>query len=203
MLQKLISVFKSIILSLILVFIFVILLYAIIYGLGNEKIEKIYNYLENSANGQANYIKPILKDKILINNPTQGTKYALLKINDIEVELPIYYGASYTTLKSGIVHDEKSFFPGEGGSIILAGHNFKEALADLPEVEIGSEIEVNTTYGSFKYSIYETKIVKETQKEEIPIQQEKEILMLYTCWPINNVRHASKRYVVYAKLVEE
>ena len=42
-------------------------------------------------------------------------------------------------------------------------------------------------------------IVKETETYKLPIQKEEEILMIYTCWPINNVTYATKRYVVYAK----
>ena len=41
-----------------------------------------------------------------------------------------------------------------------------------------------------------------TDVEEVPIQSEKELLMIYTCWPINNLGHATERYVVYANLVK-
>ena len=47
-----------------------------------------------------------------------------------------------------------------------------------------------------------SKIIKETDVEEVPIQSEKELLMIYTCWPINNLGHATERYVVYANLVK-
>ena len=148
-------------------------------------------------------VSPVLQGNTLANYPTYGSKYATLKIDSIGVELPVYYGANYTILKSGIAHDDTSFFPGEGGSIILAGHNFKTFLADLPKAEIGDKIVLDTNYGTFNYEIYGTKIVKETEIDEVPIQNEKEILMIYTCWPINNIGHASERYVVYANKIEE
>lgn len=94
-------------------------------------------------------------------------------------------------------------FLGENGSIILAGHNFKNFLANLPQAQIGDRIQYETTYGTFNYEIYDTKIIEETQTEEVPIQKEKEILMIYTCYPINNIGHASQRYVVYANLIKE
>ena len=150
-----------------------------------------------------NSLEPVLENNVLINYPTYGSKYATLKIESINLELPVYYGASYTILKSGIAHDENSYFPGEGGSIILAGHNFKTFLANLPKVNLGDKIQLETTYGTFNYDVYDTQIVEETDVDKVPIQEEKEILMIYTCWPINNIGHASQRYVVYANLVKE
>ena len=148
-------------------------------------------------------IEPVLEENVLVNYPTYGSKYATLKIASIDVELPVYYGANYTILKSGIAHDENSYFPGEGGSIILAGHNFKTFLANLPKVNLEDKIQLETTYRTFNYQIYDTQIIQETDVSKVPIQEEKEILMIYTCWPINNIGHASQRYVVYANLVKE
>ena len=79
------------------------------------------------------------------------------------------------------------------------GHNFKSFLKRLPEAAIEDEIEIDTNYGNFKYKIYDTKIINETQVDLVPIQEEEEILMIYTCYPINNIGHAYQRYVVYAK----
>ena len=41
---------------------------------------------------------------------------------------------------------------------------------------------------------------KETEVDKLPIQRDKEILMVYTCYPFNNVGYATQRYVVYAEL---
>ena len=48
--------------------------------------------------------------------------------------------------------------------------------------------------------MYDTKLIYETQLDMIPIQREKEILMLFTCYPFNNIGYATQRYVVYAEL---
>ena len=64
------------------------------------------------------------------------------------------------------------------------------------------KIIIETTYGTFEYKVIGSKIIKETDVEEVPIQSEKELLMIYTCWPINNIGHATERYVVYANLVK-
>ena len=44
------------------------------------------------------------------------------------------------------------------------------------------------------------KLIKETEVDKLPIQKDKEILMVYTCYPFNNIGYATQRYVVYAEL---
>ena len=79
------------------------------------------------------------------------------------------------------------------------GHNFKSFLSRLPEARIGDKIEIETSYGTFEYTIYKSSIVHETDLGAAPIQQDEEILIIYTCNPINNIGHAYQRYLVYAK----
>ena len=203
--KSLLKIIKATILSLIVAFLFTFIICFSLVMIGKEKFDMAIYLLNIVTVDEDNVqtITPVLEGNVLVNYPTYGTKYADLKIDSIGIDLPVYYGADYTILKSGIAHDETSYFPGEGGSVIMAGHNFKTFLANLPEAKIGDRIVLDTTYGIFNYVIYDTRIVKETDVASVPIQQEKEILMLYTCWPINNIGHASERYVVYANLVEE
>ena len=80
------------------------------------------------------------------------------------------------------------------------GHNSKKVFRRFSELQIGDEITVKATYGTYKYKIYDMKLVKETDIDQIPIQDKKEILMVYTCYPFNNIGYATQRYVVYADL---
>lgn len=198
-------IIKATIISLIVAFLFVIAISYCAVSLGKEKFKMATDLLQviTVVPEKVEAIEPVLEGDVLVNYPTIGSKYADIKIESIDLNLPVYYGASYTILKSGIAHDDTSYFPGEGGSIIMAGHNFKSFLANLPKAKKGDIIELDTIYGTFKYKITNTKIVNENNVDEVPIQKEKEILMLYTCWPINNIGHASDRYVVYADLVKE
>lgn len=205
MIKNILKIIKAAIISLIVAFLFVLLISSVFMMVCKEKFEMATTLLQiiTVDESEVQTIAPVLEGDVLLNYPTYGSKYATLKIPSINIELPIYYGSTYGILKSGIAHDESSYFPGEGGSVIMAGHNFKTFLANLPKAKVGDEITVETTYGNFTYEINDTKIVKETATEEVPVQKEKEILMIYTCWPINNIGHASQRYVVYANLVNE
>lgn len=205
MIKKIVKILRAAIFSIVVALLFVFIITFGVQKITKEKFE-MATYLLNIImvdKDNVQTITPVLEGGTLINYPTYGTNYASLKIESAQIDLPIYYGADYTILKNGIAHDESSYFPGEGGSIILAGHNFKKFLGNLPKAEKGDIIELNTTYGNFKYKIYDTKIIGENDVDKVPIQTEKEILMIYTCYPINNIGHATQRYVVYADRVEE
>ena len=103
-------------------------------------------------------------------------------------------------MKKGVGHSSGSYFPGEGGSIIYMGHNSKKVFRKFSELKLGDEITVNTSYGEYIYKIYDMKLINENEIEELPIQKDKEILMVYTCYPFNNIGYATQRYVVYAEL---
>ncbi|MBP3708105.1 MAG: class D sortase [Clostridia bacterium] len=96
-------------------------------------------------------------------------------------------------------HSSGSYFPGEGGTILCMGHNTKAFLHDLPMIKIGEEIEITTTYGEYKYQVYDKKVVNMYDTDQTPIQKEQEILMLYTCFPVDGFGTKTDRYVVYAK----
>lgn len=143
----------------------------------------------------------VMNDENKIQNyPEYGTQYATIEIPKIDVNLPVYFGDTLEILKKGVGHSSGSYFPGEGGSIIYMGHNSKKMFRRFSELQLGNEITVKTNYGEYKYKIYDMQLIKETELEKLPIQKEKEILMVYTCYPFNNIGYTTQRYVVYAEL---
>ena len=103
--------------------------------------------------------------------PEYGTRYANIKIESIDVNLPLYYGDKLSILKNGVGQSSGAFFPGEGGTIICMGHNTKTFLYRLPEVKLDDMIEIQTTYGEFKYKVYDTKIVNMYDVDQLPVQK--------------------------------
>jgi sortase A len=148
-------------------------------------------------------VKIDLESRNLKSYPEYGTKYGTIALPTLGLEFDLYFGDSLSILKNGIGHSSGSYFPGEGGSIICMGHNYSGILKTLPNINLGDEIIITTSYGVFTYKVNNTKIVYYTNTEELPIQREKEILMLYTCYPTDGLGHAVDRYVVYADLESE
>lgn len=137
----------------------------------------------------------------MIEYPEYGSRYGNIKLDSIGVNLPLYFGDKLEILRNGVGHSSGSYFPGEGGTIICMGHNTKAFLHDLPMIKIGEEIDITTTYGEYKYKVYEKKVVNMYDTDQTPIQREEEILMLYTCYPIDGLGTKTDRYIVYAKRI--
>lgn len=180
-----------------------IAIFAVIYLLFGQKIEdtiSLINIVSIDIENKKNTEIVLDEENKIKVYPEYGTKYASIEIPKIDVDLPVYFGDTLDILKNGVGHSSGSYFPGEGGSIVYLGHNSKKMFRRFSELQIGNEIIVKTDYGEFKYTIYDMQLIKETEFDKLPIQKESEILMVYTCYPFNNIGYTDKRYVVYAKL---
>ena len=144
-----------------------------------------------------------LAQRKLISYPKYGKKYATIEIESIKLNLPVYYGDTDKILKLGVGHYNGSYFPGENGTIIMAAHNNPGYFHELDNVKVGDSIVIKASYGTFKYEVEKTAIVKETNLEAFEVSHDEEKLILYTCYPINRsvLGRKTQRYVVYAKKV--
>lgn len=203
--NKLVQAVKATISSIIVALLITGLLILVIYLFLGQEIGEIFSLVNKVSitidESKAQEQTAIIEEKNTLENyPAYGTKYATIEIDKIDVNLPVYFGDTLEILKKGVGHSSGSYFPGEGGSIVYMGHNSKNMFRRFSELQIGNEIKVTTTYGEYTYKIYDMQLIKETEIDKLPIQREKEILMVYTCYPFNNVGYATQRYVVYAEL---
>lgn len=172
------------------------------YGQEIETIFMLANKISITSSEEVEQKETIINEekKSLENYPEYGTQYATIEIPRIDVNLPVYFGDTLEILKKGVGHSSGSYFPGEGGSILYMGHNSKKVFRRFSELQIGDPIKVTTTYGEYNYKIYDMQLIEEKELDKVPIQRNEEILMVYTCYPFNNIGYADHRYVVYAKL---
>ncbi len=168
-------------------------------NINNAQINEIANIEDTTMT--SNFDETAFTNGHLEKYPTVGESYGTLIINKIEVNAPIIYGATQETILSGVGHDSTSYFPGENGSIILCEHNYMNNFSRLGELTNGDIIEVKTSYGDYFYKLYNEQIVLETENSKLPIQSDKEILMIYTCFPFEGTNHTQYRYVIYAEKI--
>lgn len=200
------SILIATIKHLIVAIIFIVIIMAIIYILFGSRISMAISLINKVSIDTSNVVLKEVKlnsvTKRLESYPEYGTKYGNVKIDSIDVDLPLYYGDTLSILRNGVGHSSGSYFPGEGGSIVCMAHNTIGYLYNLSHIEIGDKIVVATNYGTFTYEVTETKIVDETEVDAVRVQNKEEILILYTCYPTNTFGHATQRFITYSKLVD-
>ena len=193
---------KAIIINLIIAFVITLIILFTVSTIFGNKVSLAIDLVNMvSVNADTKIISEIKFDEInntLETYPEYGSRYANIKIDSLGIDLPLYYGDKLSILKNGIGQSSGSYFPGENGSIICMGHNTKSFLYNLPQIQKDAIIEINTSYGDFSYKVYDTKIVNMYNVDELPIQKDKEVFMLYTCYPVTGIGHKTDRFVVYA-----
>lgn len=135
-----------------------------------------------------------------VHYPTRGQKYATLRIENAELEENLCLGDDERTIKKNLGTYEFSGLPGEGKPILVAGHNgtiFKR----LPYAQVGDIVEIETTWGKYHYQIYNIEIIKATDWDTSILNDQEEILIMYTCYPFDQV-DVPDRYFVYAEMID-
>lgn len=136
-----------------------------------------------------------------IKYPKLGELYGKIQCEAIGMESPVYYGDDETILEIGVGTYSGGCIPGENGTILLGGHDttFFETLG---EAEKGDIISIETVYGTCRYKVTETAIAKVTDTDAYPLQNQKEQLILYTCYPFGETgQMREERFFVYADRV--
>ena len=138
----------------------------------------------------------VVNEKKIISYPLYGDKYA--KISILNKNSDVFFGDSSDILKKGVGQSSIGVLPGESGTTILSGHN-TGVLSTLFKTKKGDKIDIQTVYGRFVYEVKLSKIVNDT---DISALDKKYDLILYTCYP-NNELYGNKRLVVYGKLISD
>jgi len=126
-----------------------------------------------------------------VSSPNIGTHYGELISEDFDLNVPVYYGDNDRILTLGAGHYTGTYMPGFGKPILVSGHN-RTVFAPLEHAEVGDQVTYRTHYGTFVYEIREIEIYHHTDRSAYDLRQEKEELILYTCWdftPISGRKH--------------
>ena len=131
-------------------------------------------------------------------SPGVGKASGILTIPKLKADLPIVEGTDADDLAKGVGHYKGSYDPDQKGQIVLSGHR-DTVFRRTGELNIGDQLKITVPYGEFVYEITHTKIVDQHDTSIITLQNEKEELVLTTCYPFHFVGNAPERYIIYAK----
>ncbi len=112
----------------------------------------------------------------------------VLSIPKINLEMPIYLGATYENMSKGTAHLSQTSLPigGENTNCVIAGHRgWRGApfFLRLDELVIGDEITVTNLWDTLTYRVCEIRIIEPDDIDQVLIQPGRDMLTLFTCHP--------------------
>jgi sortase A len=118
-----------------------------------------------------------------------------LGVSEVFVE-----GTGAGDLRAGPGHYPGTPFPGERGTVAIAGHRttYGAPFRRIDQLERGDRIELRMPYGRFTYAVERTRIVPPTEISVID-RVAFDRLVLSACHPLYS---AAKRIIVFAQLQE-
>lgn len=135
-----------------------------------------------------------------ITYPSEGDRYGRITISGTTVDAPVYYGDNNTILNQGVGTYKDSYgtgIPGEGRTILLAGHN-NTFFNDLKSIQEGAVITIETYYGVYTYTVKLSGVFDYRDTTTYDFTRTDENLILYTCYPFDALGFTPDRYFVYA-----
>ncbi len=129
----------------------------------------------------------------------------VISIPAVNVEMPIYLGATGDNMAKGAVHLSQTSLPigGANTNCVIAGHRGWKGAAyflRVPELAAGDEITITNLWETLTYTVTAAAVIEPSDIEAIRIQPDKDMLTLITCHPYGS--GGRYRYVVYCERTE-
>ena len=128
---------------------------------------------------------------------------ARLRIDSIQVDLPIYHGTSDAVLEKGVGHLQGTSLPvgGESQHSVLTAHRglpSAKMFDDLGKVKLGETFTIEVFGEVFTYQVIETQTIEPQETQALVPRFGEDLVTLVTCTPLGINTH---RYLVTAERV--
>jgi sortase A len=125
-----------------------------------------------------------------------GTALGRIRVPELGLNMVLVAGTDSASLKKGPGWDARTFLPGEGELVYIAGHRttFRAPFAHLDRLKKGQRVELELPYGTFVYRVTRSVIVPATDLARLDSRGVEEVA-LQACHPRFS---AKQRYIVYA-----
>ena len=147
--------------------------------------EILYAEKQSSFDSPDDYEQPSFN---LLDYGLEDEVFAVLTARKINLEMPVYLGATDTHLAHGASHMSLTSLPigGENTNCVIAGHrgwNGAEHFRFVPDLAKGDIVTIRNLWETLTYVVVETKIIAPNDVDAIHIQEGRELLTLLTCHP--------------------
>ena len=131
--------------------------------------------------------------------------FGILRIPALELEMPIYLGATWQHMADGVAQLSQTSIPvgGINTNSVIAGHRgWKGAtyFKHLPDLKPGDQVEIVNPWMTLQYQVRESKIIEPYDVKRIHIQENRDMITLLTCHPYAS--GGRQRYLVYCDRVK-
>lgn len=135
----------------------------------------------------------------------ESNQFATIEIPKLQLEIPIYLGATENELSRGIGQVDGSSLPigGKNTHTVLAGHRgmgTKAMFRNLDRVSVNDSFYIYTLEERLEYRVYDVEVILPHETNRLRIQEGKDLASLITCHPYP---YNSHRLVVYGERVEK
>lgn len=132
----------------------------------------------------------------------EGEAVAVLRIDRLELELPVFLSATADHMNRGAAQLSQTSMPigGPNTNCVIAGHcGWTGAIffRYLSNLQIGDEIVLTNLWEELHYTVADMKIINPTDVDKILIQEGRDLLTLLTCHPYGT--SGRYRLVVYCE----
>lgn len=135
-----------------------------------------------------------------VEYPSIDKQFGTLKIENCSVDAKLFFGDGSIALRNGVGVYAGSFIPGYGRTILISGHN-NTYFNGLKNVKKGDIVKIRTSYGNYEYRINKTGIAKADDKSAYDLNAQEENLIMYTCYPFDELGLTEKRFFVYGEKI--
>lgn len=130
-----------------------------------------------------------------------------IEIPDMDVKMPLYIGASKSSLSKGAAVLAGTSMPvgGRSTNCVICGHRGWRGSAffrNIEDMQNGSMVYLTNPWGTLTYKAVSAKIIHKTEADAILIQPGKDMVTLFSCYPYGHTG-TPYRYVVFCERTEE
>jgi sortase A len=128
----------------------------------------------------------------------RGQAIGRIRVPRMGVNMILVNGTDDATLRRGPGRDLRTYMPGEGQLIYIAGHRttYLAPFAHIEKMRVGDPITLEVPYGTFRYRVFRKRIVP---SDDLAVLNShgREVVVLQACHPRFFATH---RYLVYGRL---
>jgi sortase A len=130
----------------------------------------------------------------------RGEAVGRLRVPRLGLNIVVVDGTDDHSLKQGPGLDRRTYMPGEGQLVYIAGHRttYLAPFAHIERMKAGDPISLEVPYGTFRYRVFKHRVV-DSGELAVLRSHGQEIVELQACHPRF---FASQRYIVYARLMQ-